>query len=680
MLRRLTPLAPRSLALFPHPAACRLLPRPSRAVLLPPSRQPFSTSPYGIKRLRQLEDEANRSPHDASRQLSLLQACNQHKQSHVAVRRFETGNYASDAACVREYLRALGATKMISSLTPAQLAQYAAGSSGAGLHPPAADAMGASAGGGGAFLAERGTQDAPLHVLWSESPRAQLWKMLRLVAVAGITISAFMLLLDEKSIPKGLGIGVEVHPVVGSSKRFTDVVGVDEAKQDLQDIVKYLRSPKQFTRLGGKLPKGCLLTGPPGTGKTLLARAVAGEAGVPFFYMSGSEFEEVFVGVGAKRVRELFAAAKKRSPCIIFIDEIDAIGSHRNPKDQSAMKMTLNQLLVEMDGFQQNSGIVVLAATNFPESLDRALVRPGRFDTRVTVPLPDVQGRRQLLDLYAKPVPIDDNVDLDTIARATPGFSGADISNLVNVAALKASHDEKKKVGMDEFEHACDKIRMGAERKSAVISPENLKLTAYHEGGHALVALKTVGGMPIHKATIMPRGEALGMVSYLPEKDQLNLSRQQILAHLDILMGGRVAEEVIFGRDQVTTGASSDLQQATNMARSMITQWGMSTTLGPMFYQQREVDNLSPATREAVEKEVKHLLVTAEANAKKVLTDHKDELHKLAQGLLKYETLTRAQIDDLLAGKEIKLKSKQERTKEKADLENKGKGDLAKAA
>jgi len=339
--------------------------------------------------------------------------------------------------------------------------------------------------------------------------------------------------------------------------------------------------------------------------------------------------------------------------------------------------MTLNQLLVEMDGFQQNTGIVVLAATNFPESLDRALVRPGRFDTRVTVPLPDVEGRRQLLDLYAKPVPVDESVDMDTIARATPGFSGADISNLVNVAALKASHDDKKKVGMVEFEHACDKIRMGAERKSAVISPENLKLTAYHEGGHALVALRTAGGMPIHKATIVPRGDALGMVSYLPEKDQMNLSRQQILAHLDILMGGRVAEEVIFGRDNVTTGASSDLQQATNMARSMITQYGMSSTLGPMYYPQRELDMLSPATREAVEKEVKELLGTAEANAKRILTEHKGELHRLAQGLLKYETLSKVQIDDLLAGREPQIKSREERLKEKAKEAGK---DAAKAA
>jgi ATP-dependent metalloprotease len=385
---------------------------------------------------------------------------------------------------------------------------------------------------------------------------------------------------------------------------------------------------------------------------------VAGEAGVPFFYMSGSEFEEVFVGVGAKRVRELFAAAKKRSPCIIFIDEIDAIGSHRNPKEQQAMKMTLNQLLVEMDGFQQNTGVIVLAATNFPESLDRALVRPGRFDTQVTVPLPDVKGREQILELYVKPVPLDDNVRLGTIARATNGFSGADLSNLVNVAALKASSDDKKAVSMTDLEYASDKIRMGAERKSAVISPENLKLTAYHEGGHALVALKTMGSMPIHKATIVPRGNTLGMVAYLPEKDQMNLSREQLLAHIDICMGGRVAEEIIFGKLGVTTGAGSDLQQATSTARNMVTKYGMSATLGPHYYSTEELEKLSSGTREAVENEVREMLTRAENNARRILSDNVDELHKLAKGLLEHETLTLSEIKELLANKKGELKSK----------------------
>jgi len=319
------------------------------------------------------------------------------------------------------------------------------------------------------------------------------------------------------------------------------------------------------------------------------------------------------------------------------------------------MKMTLNQLLVEMDGFQQNAGVIVLAATNFPEALDRALVRPGRFDTRVTVPLPDVKGRQQILDLYAKPVPLDEDVNLETIARATPGFSGADLSNLMNVAALKASHDDKKRVGMVDLEHACDKIRMGAERKSAVISAENLQLTAYHEGGHALVALKTPGAMPIHKATIMPRGDALGMVSYLPEKDQMNLSRQQMLAHIDVCMGGRVAEELIFGADNVTTGASSDLQQATNMARNMVTKYGMGETLGPQYHDRAELESLSPASREAVESEIKAFVVRAENNARRILSQNKEQLHRLAKGLLAHETLSSAEITEVLSGKPIRV-------------------------
>jgi len=503
-----------------------------------------------------------------------------------------------------------------------------------------------------------GTMEHPLHVQYTESTRVQMLRLLQRLILFAAAAGALMMMVDEKSLPKGLGLSNDVQPVTGSAKRFTDVVGVDEAKEDLQDIVKYLRQPKSFTRLGGKLPKGCLLTGPPGTGKTLLARAVAGEAGVPFFYMSGSEFEEVFVGVGAKRVRELFGAAKKRAPCIIFIDEIDAIGSHRNPKEQQAMKMTLNQLLVEMDGFQQNAGVIVLAATNFPESLDRALIRPGRFDTRVQVPLPDVRGRRQILDLYAKPVPLDEQVDLERIARATPGFSGADLSNLMNVAALRASHDDKKKVGMDDLEYATDKIRMGPERKSAVISEENLKLTAYHEGGHALVALHTKGAMPINKATIVPRGDALGMVSYLPEKDQMNLTRQQMLAHIDVCMGGRVAEELIFGKEQVTTGASSDLQQATSMARNMVTKYGMSETLGPLYHERAEMETLSPATREAIESEVKAFVKSGETNARRILSERKADLHRLAKGLLSHETLSKEEIGEVIAGKAIQRETK----------------------
>jgi len=647
------------------------LPALARLPLLVKER-PIVSSVMGLRRLRRLEEDANRQPGDARLQLALMQASNQQGQSQVAIRRFESGTYASDEATYREYVRALAITNQMDRLSLAQLGGGAGASGSGGAVSAAAAGFGSGYqpyGGGGAYQAgtgansggglggsNRGTIDQPLHVQYQESARSQMLRMLQRLVLFGVAAAGLMMFVDEKALPKGLGLGgSEVQPVVGSPKRFADVVGVDEAKEDLQDIVKYLRQPKTFTRLGGKLPKGCLLTGPPGTGKTLLARAVAGEAGVPFFYMSGSEFEEVFVGVGAKRVRELFGAAKKRAPCIIFIDEIDAIGSHRNPKDQQAMKMTLNQLLVEMDGFQQNAGVIVLAATNFPEALDRALVRPGRFDNRVTVPLPDVAGRKQILQLYAKPVPLDESVDLETIARATPGFSGADLSNLMNVAALKASHDDKKKVGMTDLEYACDKIRMGAERRSAVISADNLKLTAYHEGGHALVALSTPGAMPIHKATIMPRGDALGMVSYLPEKDQMNLSRQQMLAHIDVCMGGRVAEELIYGAENVTTGASSDLQQATSMARNMVTKYGMGQTLGPQYHDRSELESLSPATREAVEAEIKMFVQRGEANARKILKDNNKQLHRLADGLLEHETLSLDEIRQVIKGKAIRV-------------------------
>eukprot|EP00803_Ostreobium_quekettii_P001811 evm.model.scf_2157.1 EVM.evm.TU.scf_2157.1 scf_2157:189-6956(+) len=418
---------------------------------------------------------------------------------------------------------------------------------------------------------------------------------------------------------------------------------------ELEEIVQYLRDPDRFTALGGRLPKGVLLVGPPGTGKTMLARAIAGEAGVPFFYCSGSEFEEMFVGVGARRVRDLFSAAKKHSPCIVFIDEIDAIGGSRNPKDQMYMKMTLNQLLVELDGFKANEGVIVLAATNFPESLDRALVRPGRFDRHVSVPNPDVEGRRQILETYFKKVPRDKDVELKVIARGTPGFSGADLANLVNIAALKAASDGSKTVTMSALEYAKDRIMMGAERTSAVISEKNRRLTAYHEGGHALVAMHTDGAYPVHKATIVPRGMALGMVSQLPEDDQTSVSRRELLARLDVCMGGRVAEELIFGRMDVTTGASNDLDQATRLARAMVTRYGMSDKVGPLALNYEDGgQNISSETRAMIEEEVKRLTSAAYERVTKLLGEHIDELHTLAKALLERETLSGVQIKAIL--------------------------------
>ncbi len=449
---------------------------------------------------------------------------------------------------------------------------------------------------------------------------------------------------------------------------FDDVAGIDEAREELQEVVDFLKDPSKFQRLGGKIPKGALLVGPPGTGKTLTARAVAGEANVPFFTISGSDFVEMFVGVGASRVRDMFEQAKKNAPCIIFIDEIDAVGRHRGAGlggGNDEREQTLNQLLVEMDGFEANEGIIIIAATNRPDVLDPALLRPGRFDRQVTVGLPDISGREKVLKVHMRNVPLSSDVDAKTIARGCPGFSGADLMNLVNEAALLAARRGRRLVTMQEFEDAKDKILMGVERKTMAMTIEEKSLTAYHEGGHALVALTVPHTDPVHKATIIPRGRALGMVMQLPERDKLSFSYRQMMSRLAVMMGGRVAEELIFGKDAITSGASSDIEQATRLARAMVTRWGFSDELGTVAYgeNQEEVflghsvsrtQNVSEATAQTIDKEVRRLVEWGNAEATRILTERRADLEVLAQGLLEFETLSGEEIKTLLEGGSIK--------------------------
>jgi len=461
---------------------------------------------------------------------------------------------------------------------------------------------------------------------------------------------------------------------------FKDVAGIDESKNELQEVIEFLKDPSKFQRLGGKIPKGVLLIGPPGCGKTLLARAVAGEADVPFFTISGSDFVEMFVGVGASRVRDMFEQGKKSAPCIIFIDEIDAVGRHRGAGlggGNDEREQTLNQLLVEMDGFESNEGVIIVAATNRPDVLDPALLRPGRFDRQVVVPNPDILGREQILKVHLRKVPLAPNVKPRIIARGTPGFSGADLANLVNEGALLAARRNKRFVTMEEMEDAKDKVLMGIERKSMVMKDEEKKLTAYHEAGHAIVAVHSKESDPVHKATIIPRGRALGMVMRLPESDRISMSKIKLEADLAVAMGGRIAEVIIFGPSKVTTGASSDISMATNIARKMVTEWGMSDKLGPLAYGENEQEiflghsvtqkkNISESTAQEIDKEIRKIVDEAYKKSYSILKKNINQLHKLAKGLLHYETLTGDEIKDIIKGKKIKkfvAKSKKNKNK-----------------
>ena len=448
---------------------------------------------------------------------------------------------------------------------------------------------------------------------------------------------------------------------------FDDVAGIEEAKQELQEVVDFLKDPQKFQKLGGKIPKGALLVGPPGTGKTLIARAVAGEANVPFFTISGSDFVEMFVGVGASRVRDMFEQGKKHAPCIIFIDEIDAVGRHRGAGlggGNDEREQTLNQMLVEMDGFEANEGVILIAATNRPDVLDPALLRPGRFDRQIVVPNPDINGREKILKVHMRKVPLANDVDAKVIARGTPGFSGADLANLVNEAALMAARNNKSVVSMRELELSKDKVMMGAERRSMAMTDDEKKITAYHEGGHALVGINMPQSDPLHKVTIIPRGRALGVTMNLPERDKYGLTMTELTSKIAMMFGGRVAEEMIFGRENVTTGASSDISQATNMARRMVTEFGMSDKLGRVRYTSNEQEvflghsvaqqkNVSEATSEIIDEEIRRLIEEGENTARRILTERIDDLHTIAKALLEYETLSGDEVKALLRGEKI---------------------------
>ena len=468
---------------------------------------------------------------------------------------------------------------------------------------------------------------------------------------------------------KAMSFGKSRARLIENNKKvtFADVAGCDESKQELEEIIDFLKDPSKFQRLGGRIPKGVLMVGPPGTGKTLLAKAVAGEANVPFFSISGSDFVEMFVGVGASRVRDMFAQAKKNAPCLLFIDEIDAVGRHRGAGlggGNDEREQTLNQLLVEMDGFDDNQSVILIAATNRPDVLDPALLRPGRFDRQVTVSNPDIKGREEILKVHVKKVPLAKDVNLTTVARGTPGFSGADLANLVNEAALLAARKNKRKVTLKDFDEAKDKVLMGAERKSMAMDDREKMNTAYHEAGHAICSLYTEGSDPIHKATIIPRGRALGMVQQLPEKDRYSITRQQMMSRLIVAMGGRVAEEMKFGYDAVTSGASGDIQMATNLARSMVTEWGMSDARGPVLYAENSGEvflgksvtqnqNMSEETARLVDAEIKRLVTEGYEGARKLLKEKEKEWTMLAEALIEYETLTGDEIKQVIAGEKI---------------------------
>ncbi|KAF2165351.1 hypothetical protein M409DRAFT_67211 [Zasmidium cellare ATCC 36951] len=620
--------------------------------------------------LAHMEQTANNNPGSATAQNAFYQALLRANMPEIVVERYQTGRYATNPATEQAFQKALeriGAAEVGNAGVGSLAGRIPAGQSNTMSNEQLqaiGQAVSAKTQGGNVSISKQGSgaKNEPLYVVVDESMGSTIFRWVKFILTFGLiaycALVVFTLLVEATGVLKKVGgaQNAEAKPELQNT-RFTDVHGCEEAKEELQELVEFLKAPEKFSTLGGKLPKGVLLVGPPGTGKTLLARAVAGEAGVPFFYMSGSEFDEVYVGVGAKRVRDLFAAARAKSPAIIFIDELDAIGSKRHERDAAYAKQTLNQLLTELDGFDQNSNVIIIGATNFPQSLDKALTRPGRFDRNVVVPLPDVRGRIAILKHHLKNIRTDGTVDPAIIARGCPGFSGAEIENIVNQAAVRASKNKQQKVTIEDLTWAKDKILMGAERRSAVIQQKDKLMTAYHEGGHALVAMLTEASTPLYKATIMPRGHALGITQMLPELDKVSETKKEIMAQIDVCMGGKVAEELIYGAENVTTGASSDITNATRLAYMMVTQAGMSEALGNIDLSS-DYARLSSETKQQIEHEVRRLVEEGRERAVKLLTTNREGLDRLATALVEYETLSKEEMEKVVRGEKLTDKIK----------------------
>jgi ATP-dependent metalloprotease len=638
-----------------------------------------TVQPQNQNQLAHTERTANNNPTSATAQSAFYSALLRANMPKLVIERYQTGRYATSPAADAAYLKAL----QISGQVPAPGAATANNASGLSQEKLQAvgQAVAAQNYGGqigavtGKNAAGTGAKDAPLYVVVEESTGAMIFRWAKMLIYAGL-IGYFLLVVLTMvveltgSLRTRVGQNNEVQPQ-HQTVRFSDVHGCDEAKEELQELVEFLLNPDKFNKLGGKLPKGVLLVGPPGTGKTMLARAVAGEAGCPVFYMSGSEFDELYVGVGAKRVRDLFAQARNKAPSIIFIDELDAVGGKRNARDPAYAKQTLNQLLTELDGFSPSTGVILIAATNYPEALDKALTRPGRFDRHVTVNLPDVRGRIEILKHHMKNVPITADVDATLIARATSGMSGADLENLVNQAAVHASRLKYKKVNAQNFEWAKDKIMMGTEVKSRMIRDKDKIMTAYHEAGHALVNLFTPASNQLYKMTIIPRGQALGVTHFLPEMDAVSMGYDQFLAQIDVAMGGRAAEELIYGPNKVSSGIAHDVQSATRVAYHLVTQCGYSRKLGNVDLAS-EYNNLSSETKLDIEREVREIVEAGRQRADKIIKEKRKELEALKDALMEFETLNKAEIEKILRGEKLKRLEVELRENDEKDSEGKG--------